>query len=455
MRTIPLTEDIEKFKQHLASNRRVIFSAKFGDGKTHFLQEFEESLKSEARIITIHPLNYSVASNEDIFEYIKRDIIIQLKEDGIYESLDLDAFAGSLFSMENTVDLIGFLISILPIPTLGMPSDKIKKFIKRGLQFKKDYDDQKLDSDKYLSTFTSQKGGIYNHDAYTQLIENVISRLRKDGKQMILVIEDLDRIDPAHIFRILNVLGTHINDESSETDDNKFGFDNIVMVLDYEITRHIFHHFYGKDANYEGYIKKYLSSYPYRYSILTVARDYLYDFLDRKCGMDRTACSKFVLKYGIYPNAENVYLSDIIRNLSVRDIAKAMDGIDTQFDDETIEIRNGIKIKTGQRIIIFLSLLKRLGYEMSHLNLVKSFINIDSPRNFNVLGAFMLVSSEIAGNNCFYYQNENIGIRMSGTKENCTCEFYSGGTGYSIDLKAEKILDMALLEAENYVHDWI
>ena len=53
----------------------------------------------------------------------------------------------------------------------------------------------------------------------------------------------MDRIDPGHLFRILNVLGAHID---TNKDENKFGFENIVVVLDYITTEHIFHHFYGQ-----------------------------------------------------------------------------------------------------------------------------------------------------------------------------------------------------------------
>lgn len=47
----------------------------------------------------------------------------------------------------------------------------------------------------------------------------------------------------------------------------KFGFDKIILVMDYEIARHLFHHFYGKEVNYEGYMNKYLNTLHYSYSI--------------------------------------------------------------------------------------------------------------------------------------------------------------------------------------------
>lgn len=39
---IDITKELIAFKKHLKNNERVILSAKFGDGKTYFLDEFKE-----------------------------------------------------------------------------------------------------------------------------------------------------------------------------------------------------------------------------------------------------------------------------------------------------------------------------------------------------------------------------------------------------------------------------
>lgn len=83
---IPLEKRMEDFKQYLDSSSRIVFSAKFGDGKTYFLQKFKEKYFQKYYYITIHPVNYSVSPTDDIFEYIKRDILLRLDEDGKLES---------------------------------------------------------------------------------------------------------------------------------------------------------------------------------------------------------------------------------------------------------------------------------------------------------------------------------------------------------------------------------
>jgi len=69
-----------RFQEHLLepANQRTIFSGKFGSGKTIFLNDFFKENKSLFLPIVLHPVNYSIASNEDIFEYIKYDILLEL-----------------------------------------------------------------------------------------------------------------------------------------------------------------------------------------------------------------------------------------------------------------------------------------------------------------------------------------------------------------------------------------
>ena len=275
MEIISIKHKLEQFKTHLLDNKRVILSAKFGDGKTCFLEDVKKTLSKEFYFITLYPVNYAVAKNEDVFEYIKRDILLQLANDGILSNIDFEAVADSIFCWENLREVISFLLSCVS------GGEFYKKLLVKAEKFKKEYDKRKSTWDKYNLFFTNQKGGLYEHDAYTKMIESGIEYIGnptkpQGGKKPVLIIEDLDRIDPGHLFRILNVLGAHID---TNKDENKFGFENIVVVLDYITTEHIFHHFYGQDANYYGYMSKFMSCYPFEYSIKEIAKDYVYDYI--------------------------------------------------------------------------------------------------------------------------------------------------------------------------------
>ena len=271
--SINISGKLNDFSQYLETTDRIILSAKFGDGKTYLLNELrkDEAIQDKYEFFTIYPVNYSVAKNEDVFEYIKRDIIVQLHERKLLENIDLNALFGSVFTFDDLTSVVSFLLSFVPMGKF------YNKVYNKFLEIKKKYDEKKHTADKYLSQFANTAGCIYEEDGYTKLIRIAIEWISQDhslngeerqAKKPVLIIEDLDRLDPKHLFRILNVVSAHI-DDSKQPDivGNKFGFNNIVLVMDYDVTKHIFHHFYGAQACYEGYMSKFLSREPFRYSI--------------------------------------------------------------------------------------------------------------------------------------------------------------------------------------------
>ena len=270
---IDISGNLKNFAQYLEKTDRIILSAKFGDGKTYLLNKLRNDavMKDEYEFFTIYPVNYSVAKNEDVFEYIKRDIIVQFYEKKLLEKIDLNALFGSEFTFDDLTSVVSFLLSC--VPTGEFYNNVFKKFLEK----KEEYEEKKHTVDKYLSRFANAAGCIYEEDGYTKLIRRAIKWISQDhslnggewkAKKPVLIIEDLDRLDPKHLFRILNVVSAHI-DDSNRPDivGNKFGFNNIVLVMDYDVTKHIFHHFYGAEACYEGYMSKFLSREPFRYSI--------------------------------------------------------------------------------------------------------------------------------------------------------------------------------------------
>ena len=63
----------------LEDNHRMIFSAKFGAGKTYFLKSFFKEYSASHEAVFLYPVNYQVCANEDIFELVE----VSLK---VYES---------------------------------------------------------------------------------------------------------------------------------------------------------------------------------------------------------------------------------------------------------------------------------------------------------------------------------------------------------------------------------
>ena len=97
--------------------------------------------------------------------------------------------------------------------------------------------------------------------AITNIIANSIKV--NPEKDTVLIIDDVDRIDPEHLFRILNVFAAHFDFGSKEK--NKFNFDKILLVCDFHNIRNAFHHRYGNDVDFRGYINKFFSSEIYHF----------------------------------------------------------------------------------------------------------------------------------------------------------------------------------------------
>ena len=270
MDTINISQNIQDFKQVFEKESRIIFSAKFGDGKSYFLNEFMKSYdekKNDYYFITLHPVNYVVEENRDVIEYIKRDILFQLiKDNRIYDFKEgYDKIFDAVCNVESLFKLADFAASIIPVKGLKEGYKALKGLVSTIDEKRKEQDVLHV-VDDYLNGFYGKLGSISECDAFTYLIQKSLEQMMAKS---VLIIEDLDRIDPAHLFRIMNVLSSQIDNPyySEVPHGNKFGFDKIILVMDYEIAKHLFHHFYGKEANYEGYMNKFLNTLPFSYSI--------------------------------------------------------------------------------------------------------------------------------------------------------------------------------------------
>ena len=331
MRHIDTLEKQIEFKDYLENSPRIIFSAKFGDGKTQFLKEVTQNVEfKEYQFFTIYPVNYVVAENADIFEYVKRDILLQLADAGLLNDLDLAALGSSIATLDNLKHVIDFLLSFVK------GGDIIKKLIEKGIEIKKVYDEKKAVFDKYDDSFKSMKGGLYEEDGYTSIIREALNYLRKSvcveggNKKSVLIIEDLDRLDPGHLFRILNVVSAHIDSHAYNQFKNKFGFDNIIIVMDYDVTKKIFQHFYGPDASYDGYMSKFLTCQPFFYSLNFQAKHTFYSAIVDFVGLsDLVECMPNMRKH--------------IADMSVRDICRIM-----SFDYKTRQKKSTTKIMNYQ-----------------------------------------------------------------------------------------------------------
>ena len=284
---IPIDGVIKEFFDHLKANPRTILSSKFGDGKSYFLNNFKETdyVQEHFTFLTIYPVNYQVVSNEDIFTLIKHDILFQLLlNDMVSNQIVVSTDVALWFYMQNKgesllSDLMYYLSAIAipnehkPAILTGMKTLKLFKDLKSKFdKFKEKYNEDALLEDFLKNADAST---IYEEDIVTSIIKKTIENYKlRTKKEVVLIVEDMDRIDPAHIFRILNIFSAHIDycyknfvKPNDTLIGNKFGLSNIMLVCDHTNIRKIFKHLYGEHTDFSGYIGKFLSSMPFYYSL--------------------------------------------------------------------------------------------------------------------------------------------------------------------------------------------
>jgi hypothetical protein len=288
---IKLDGVFENFYDHFSKpgNSRILFTAPFGMGKTYFLNRFFKDFLNEREkqngedskeyvCIRVSPVNYVPSDNVTIFELIKVDILRQLF---FYGDLKIDNrklkssyYKATLKYVKRQplalVDLIADLLPLLSIDPVTNPVlSGIKDMAKSTTNFLREIQKVKLENDEALIS-NGEKAIAYEgnmevrkgtHLEFDLISEIIFKTIEKSEKKFVLVVDDLDRLDPAHIFRLLNIFSAHNNFEEK----NKFGFDKVITVCDLVNIEVIFHHFYGEKTEFRGYIDKFVSFNPYEF----------------------------------------------------------------------------------------------------------------------------------------------------------------------------------------------
>ncbi|AQG78023.1 P-loop NTPase fold protein [Spirosoma montaniterrae] len=273
---VSITPVVELFDNYVGDqyNKRILFSGKFGSGKSYFLKSFFNERELKYSCFYISPVNYVVSGNENIFEYIKIDIVNQLLRypllvDSTKIKLGDDKFIYE-YIKSSPVKAVELLLSIVsPIVPFAESIKGGLIGLKDGLdkfnEFKKKFEPlHKTDLsviEDYIDNSMQLKGSIYEDDIVTKIIRGCIEYLNSKN-QTVLIIDDLDRLDPEHIFRILNILSVHNENFDS---DNKFGFSKVIVVCDIDNIKKIFEHRYGAEVDFEGYIDKFYSQDIFRF----------------------------------------------------------------------------------------------------------------------------------------------------------------------------------------------
>lgn len=426
MEYIDITEKLEEFYRHLsaADVDRTIFSAKFGDGKTEFLHQFKEKYSDEYTFYTLYPVNYQIAPNEQIMEYIKRDLLFQLIQNSTLTPIGNipDSILLQWYLYENSFDIVKDIIKFAP-SILGS-GNQFAAVLKGAIALAKDINNKYKEFEEFKTKITEDNfekatkiignlsegaGNIYELDLISWLIAQSIV---KQDRKPVLIIEDLDRIDPAHLFRILNIFSAHIDkhylcsDKTINKDGkekpfdelpNKFGFDKIIFVMDADSANAAFKNFYG-DSNYEGYISKFISKRVFHYSITEYAHQLLYAHIEKESGINLSI---------LYEALKSINIK--IEQKSVRDIARVLDNFESAYRKEKVRITDNFCFLSDTPFVKLLSIFGRLGIKKTQ---VSTFLEEIEPKDklIELLGCFTMEDESMRKNKSICYKREVFGI---------------------------------------------
>lgn len=393
-----------QFKQYIEIDNRCILSAKFGDGKSYFLSKFTQMYSKEYLFITIYPVNYQVMGNGEIFELIKRDILLRLLSEITIKYSDIEftkSFQAAYYLSQNYEEILGNLIQIIPQFNLcGLEIDlgNISKGLKSIISGYKEWEKKiketdKEKADKFIKAFDLQKGSIYEFDAISQLIYNIISDYKKSsGKEVVLIIEDLDRIDPAHIFRILNVFSAHF-DNQLYGEGNKYNFDKIITVCDYDNIKNIYHHVYGDKTDFIGYISKFSNIEPFNYSLYNLLKEYIINHL----------LDKSLLNYKIICNTLCYYILESLNiehnKFNLRIVKERLVKARKCVTDRNIPLKGSLidyYVNTNNNFAILIAIIKMFNIDDKNI-----FIEDNIDEIINLIGTNWLLLPEGYGSVIF------------------------------------------------------
>lgn len=236
--------------------------------------------------VHLFPIHYSVSSNKDVFELIKVDIIRELfaKNVLVIKPPVRDKNTSSAvidFAKKHPLRLSSLILKVASHlhPYGGVISgitDSVYELIKAVGEYEAQYNEELMTNeeklDEYSIDFFNRPGTYLEFDHISYLIS---SSLKQDKRQKVLIIDDLDRLDPEHIFRIMNVFAAHSNMDGGLS---KFGFDKVVFVAHYQNLQSIFKHRYGAETDFKGYMSKFFSAniFEFDFNRVFVSRIALY-----------------------------------------------------------------------------------------------------------------------------------------------------------------------------------
>ena len=162
----------------------------------------------------------------------------------------------------------------------------------------------------------------------------------------------------------MNVLSAHMDYEYKRNRpdikqeySNKFGLDNIVLVMDYRNTEKIFHHFYGQDTDYRGYIDKFCAGGYFNYSLAEEKNNFIYQQVAMQVKLPLQSIKLLLPK-------------QYFDGKTIREIREALNDVDSMLIEKPYYIKGDKKIPLHLGLLRLLVVYRKLGVkenEIAHI----------------------------------------------------------------------------------------
>lgn len=375
---ISLESELLSFDRYFEANSRCVLSAPFGEGKSFFLNEFIKKKSNDYDFITLYPTGYQICDNKDVFEYIKRDILLALLalDSSFLNALDK---TNAAIIWESISECRQDIISCLPEINIGvhgaadvtLSTANIVNAVNKVLEKRKKKRIFKGNPIKdYFNSFEDNAESLYEFNPISNMISSLIAARKKGSesyspRKTVLVIEDLDRMDPEHIFRILNVFSAHLGDDLDEDfSRNKFGFDKVLLLCDYNNIKNIYHHLYGASADFCGYMSKFVAKGVFQYSLRSRVKQYMVSLLPKNLRINFPSIIDLIAKE-IFDKNDSLK-DDNLRTIKIKflEFQKAIIADDFYFTQSNV----GAYIKTYNiELINLLALSQMFNIDLSDM----------------------------------------------------------------------------------------
>ncbi|MEM7035560.1 MAG: P-loop NTPase fold protein [Bacteroidota bacterium] len=296
------------------------------------------------------------------------------------------------------------------------------------LQPKSEAMSQQLKASKKTWEKIFQKAGNFlEFDMVSILISDLLEAFaliddtETESRKKVHIIDDLDRRDPDHIFRMLNIFSAH---QDSNYGGNKFGFDQVVLVGDVNNISHVFYHRYGPNTDFEGYISKFFSHTVYEFVNKLAVDVYLKNLIPAV--EEPSAALEIIVENAIDVCTWTLYREWAQNNkIRLRDLIKHKNKFDARIGPEKIFAfkpsgvqfsRSNVRFLDGKCAEVYLDasdfgwlkMVKRLVFLMGGVEVLRNF-SVSREANTTVFPQNITI--------CFAYLLTPIRILMSENKE--------------------------------------